>query len=111
MREVTIIMYSDTLTWIGPYRLDIGVVVIGQLIGTRCVEVQSEQSLLQSSIDTLHHGDDFRLCREITYCQCVHSTLSDVGGGCLHIFIGHCRGHREKSRSQLVAFLRRNCLD
>ena len=104
-------MHSDDLTGVGPCRIDISIVVIGQFIGTCFVEVQSDESLLQSSVDTLQHGDDSRLCIEFTHDQGIHSALSDVSGGCLHIFTGHCRAHRYKTRGQLIAFLRRDRLD
>ena len=100
----------EVSTWIGPWRLEIGVVVSGHTIGTRCVKIQCHCSLLQRSIHSLkYHPTEFVSLLPgygiTTHCQDVGGTLGDACGGRLHILVGHFRGHRAKSSSQLVALV------
>ena len=53
-------------TWIRPCGLDIGVIVVGKVVGAREVEVQRGSSLLQGFIHSLgeHVSYLFHLCNE-----------------------------------------------
>jgi hypothetical protein len=45
------------LTQIGPGRLEIRVIVIGESVGAREVQIQSSQTALQWSVDRLHEKE------------------------------------------------------
>lgn len=57
---------EDGSTWIGPFELDVGLIVVGKGVGASKVEIEGGRSLLQRCIDGLKHVR--RVCEEATRC-------------------------------------------
>ena len=74
-----------TRTWIDPVRFEVGVVVVGQTIGARCVDIEDHGSLLERCIGRLKQSSEFLREEDdagSTHRQHIRSTLPDTGRGC-----------------------------